>query len=329
MIKQLISMAKQPETEWSGDATDHELFALAEPHMAALEGRLPTETELYGATSRIGLDLATMLFYRAVLESPVHGPFIHQVNRLPSKPAPALNRPKLLIAPALFYAERPEFGGDGRLLAEIAQAHRFLVAVAPVLSRGSITENAEHLWRTIEQEPGDNLWLVSLSKGGGEVRLMLQAHAGDPAIQKLRGWINISGLVRGTPLADHYQLGVRAFFLLAGVDSRAAAELQPGHAHWQKPLVLPPHVHVINVIGVPLRHHIRQRNMLWRYTRLARYGPNDGMAPLSNLLVQPGQIYPVWGTDHFFQTPQAQPLFHRLFAYIGGLPNPVLQTTAI
>jgi hypothetical protein len=48
------------------------------------------------------------------------------------------------------------------------------------------------------------------------------------------------------------------------------------------------------------------------------------MAPLPSLLVQPGQIYPVWGTDHFFQTPQAQPLFHRLFAYIGGLPNPVL-----
>jgi hypothetical protein len=263
-----------------------------------------------------------MVFYRSVLNSSTHGAFVRQLDSLCPEPVRQPTDLKLLIVPALFYKERPEFGGDGRALAAIAEHCGFTVALAPLHSRGSIKENAQLIWQTIEQEESANLWLASLSKGSSEVRLALQSHPQHPALAKVRGWINVSGLVRGTPLAERYRLGMKAFFLLAGVDSRTADELHPRHFYWQTPFYPPPHLHVINLIGVPLRHHIRQRNMLWRYTRLARFGPNDGMAPLHDLLVEPGLLYPVWGADHFFQTPQVDSLLHKLFTYIRTFPTP-------
>lgn len=33
---------------------------------------------------------------------------------------------------------------------------------------------------------------------------------------------------------------------------------------------------------------------------------------LPDLLIEPGVIYPLWGADHYFRTPQVSPLFYRL-----------------
>jgi hypothetical protein len=277
---------------------------------------LPGAGQLQQCAADNGLELATAAFYQAVLASSVHGQFCDQVNRISLSAGPARRALNLLIVPALFYEEKPQFGGDGRALAEIARARGHTVQLSPLLSRGSMASNAERLWRCVGQSSLASLWLVSLSKGSGEVRLVLQRHPGDPAWENICGWLNCSGLVRGTPLAQHYPLALRTFFQLAGVDAQTADELRPSHPNWQNPWRPPAHWCVINLFGVPLLRHIGQRTMRWRYTRLARLGPNDGMALLPDLLVEPGLCYPLWGADHFLQPPDAKARFARLLAYM-------------
>jgi hypothetical protein len=286
--------------------------------IAPFDGELPTTAQLQQWTTHAGLDGATERYYQAVITSPMHRTLRARLD----DPAPGAHpghETKVLIVPALFYQEHPEFGGDGRQVIETAQRFGYATACAPLLSRGSVAANAERLGRMIEAEAERPLWLVSLSIGGAAVRLALQQQPDHPAWRKVRGWINVSGLVAGTPLADRYWLGVRTFFLLAGVDPRTAAELHPHYAAWQATWQPPPHMRVINIIGVPLRRHLQQRNMRWRYARLARFGPNDGMAPLPDLLVQPGWVYPIWGADHFLQTADVQPVLDALFAHLGAL----------
>ncbi|HXF62400.1 MAG TPA: hypothetical protein VNK95_12330, partial [Caldilineaceae bacterium] len=77
----------------------------------------------------------------------------------------------------------------------------------------------------------------------------------------------------------------------------------------------PPRLPVINLIGAPLRCHVQQRSLFKRYGWMERLGPNDGMALLPDLLA-PGPVYPVWGADHYFRTPQVSALFYRIFRYV-------------
>ncbi|HMN27878.1 MAG TPA: hypothetical protein PKE45_06945 [Caldilineaceae bacterium] len=295
---------------------DDALQAEAAELALAWQGRLPDAGQLAQLSARHGLALATAAFYQAVCRSLRHGPFVQQVNEQALIMTPGRRQLDLLVVPALFYQEKPQFGGDGRALAELATGRGHRVAIAPLLSRGSMMANAERLVRYVDQAVAAPFWLVSLSKGGGEVRLALQMHPSDPVWQKVAGWLNISGLVQGTPLVRRHQLTLQAFFRLAGVDPQTARELHPDYPAWRTPWQPPAHWQVISVVGVPLKHHIRQRNTRWRYTQLARHGPNDGMALLPDLVIPAGLVYPLWGADHFLQSPAVPLQMTQLLAYL-------------
>jgi hypothetical protein len=81
-------------------------------------------------------------------------------------------------------------------------------------------------------------------------------------------------------------------------------------------MLLPPGLRVVNLIGVPLHSHVQQRSLFKRYGWMQEMGPNDGISLLSDLVVEPGLIYPLWGADHYFRTPQVSPLLYRLFRLI-------------
>jgi hypothetical protein len=40
-----------------------------------------------------------------------------------------------------------------------------------------------------------------------------------------------------------------------------------------------------------------------RAVKLDRYGPHEGAALLSDLLDEPGEVYPVWGVPHWIGPP--------------------------
>ena len=90
----------------------------------------------------LDVDAATTRFYEALRASPVHGPFIREVESA-SMPAGALASGKVLVAPAALYVEYPRIGGDGRLIREVAGRLGLDEAVIPVPSLGSVTASAD------------------------------------------------------------------------------------------------------------------------------------------------------------------------------------------
>jgi hypothetical protein len=64
------------------------------------------------------------------------------------------------------------------------------------------------------------------------------------------------------------------------------------------PLVLPPHLRLINVTGFPLRRHFTSKLLSRFHQRVASLGPNDGLVVLADVCGLPGLVYPVWGADH-------------------------------
>lgn len=306
------------------------LLARAAEDAQAYGGTVPTRATLQALTQARGIDLATAIFYQSILASPNHGPFVRAVDAESATPISTPSRYHLVIVPALYYQELPQYGGDGQAIATIAQACGLRVTVAPLLSKGSLSDNAAILWETLcridteakQGQGGTEVLLLSLSVGGGEARIMFSEHAGAAHLERIAGWINICGLLRGVPLATQLlqnplrRLHARTICKVIGVDFTLVRELDPAHAFWQNELALPQTLRVINLVGVPLHSHVQQRALFKRYGWMQELGPNDGMALLSDLLVEPGLIYPLWGADHYFRTPQVSPLLYRLFRYI-------------
>jgi hypothetical protein len=81
-----------------------------------------------------------------------------------------------------------------------------------------------------------------------------------------------------------------------------------------RPLVVPPHIRVIHVVGFPLVEHLSNDWARRGHARLAPLGPNDGGGVLlSDFVDLPGSVYPVWGADHYLNPPwNVRPLLRRI-----------------
>lgn len=281
-----------------------------------------------------GVDFATALFYDRLRRSPQHGRFIAEVESAPLDlhALPRL-RGTVVIAPAAGYREYPAFGGDGRLIAEIAAEFGLRSRVLPLASFGAVTENARRIRLALAGEAHRSVILVSLSKGGADVRLAL---AGDGAARRtVRLWVQIGGLLCGTPLVDALldgpwwrQLATRATLAALGMRPDTLEELRHGGGGDRGgpqrvlagPAVAPAGVPVINVVGCPLAAHL-SGNTRRRHRQLAPWGPNDGSTLLRDAIVEPGLAYPLWGADHYFRIPAAAELVYRLFLYLARRPG--------
>ncbi|WP_331875359.1 hypothetical protein [Longimicrobium sp.] len=284
---------------------------------AALSSR-----KLAEVTREHGVDSATALLYDRIRNAEPHRAFIEAVDAVdPAAPLPPTSA-RLLIAPAAFWREYPQIGADGAAVLAVARELGISAERIPTRSTGGVTENARIIREALAKEADGSVILVSLSKGGADVRVALDA--GGAPLRKVRAWINVCGLVHGTPLVDQFFAGpwwrrtmVRAFLARHRADFRLIREL--GHAPGS-PLsaraVAPDGVHLVNVIACPLSEHTSGA-LATRHRQLAALGPNDGSTLLTDAIVDGGAIYPVWGADHYFRTPDAPNLIRRILLHLG------------
>ncbi|HEX5217923.1 MAG TPA: hypothetical protein VFZ59_00005, partial [Verrucomicrobiae bacterium] len=120
-------------------------------------------------------------------------------------------------------------------------------------------------------------------------------------------WVNVCGPLNGTRMADwilesrlrtwlfqcQCYLQKRDFTLVRDL-SRAAGLLA-------KPLQLPARLRMLSLVGFPLRKHMTTRHSRFCHQRLSLWGPNDGTVSLADVVQWPGEIFPVWGVDHYFR----------------------------
>lgn len=270
---------------------------------------------------RHGVDFATALFYDRIRRAPHNRELIEAIEAPSRANGPGTRlRGRVLIAPALFYRERPDIGGDGAVIQAAARAAGLEVEVLPVDSAGTAHTNGRRLRELLAARCTDHTVLVSLSKGAADVRVALQSM---PPPSGLRAWVIVSGLLRGTPAID---LLMRRWWRRWGLRLlmaryRAPFELvQEFSAEGPSPLnaraLAPPGLLVINLFGCPQSAHLATPFGRRRHRQLAHLGPNDGLTLLRDAIVEPGLAYPLWGADHYFRTADVPRVLERLIAFL-------------
>ena len=278
-------------------------------------------------TQQHGIDFATALLFDRLRRSEAHGPFIRRLEAMPEGPAGGWQRDTTVaVVPGAFYVERPESGADGGFVMEQAARIGCRAVRVALSSLGTLRENARILSEWIAQQPRRPLILVSLSKGGADVRWALQAPDAARTFQHVAAWINISGLIRGTAIVNWLMQRrartrlVQLMLWWHGLHFDALRELEYGTGGpLDSDLVLPRELLVVHLSGFPLTNCLTRPIAQRGHRRLAPLGPNDGGANLlTDLIGLPGLIYPVWGADHYMEPKSdVNALLRRLLCFVG------------
>jgi hypothetical protein len=134
------------------------------------------------------------------------------------------------------------------------------------------------------------------------------------AFANVVAWINLCGILDGTPMAEwllSWNPGAvlnRLYYRLRGRSLSFLSDLRYGRdTLLDFELSLPAHVQLISVVGFPLREHLTRTIARRCHRRLTPLGPNDGGLVLADICKLPGLIYPLWGADHYLQPKYLQP----------------------
>ena len=256
------------------------------------------------------LDEATERLYRLVCDSHPHREFIATIESLmreaASAPPPDAT---LVIVPAAFYRENPRSGADGHIVRAQAQALGWKVETIPLASDGSTLANARTICDWLAARGAERLVLASLSKGGSDLKVALAQPGAARAFERVACWINLCGILDGTPLSEwllSWQVEAalsRLYYRMLGISVDFMRDLRrepSGPLDFD--LRLPAHMRLISIVGFPLRKHMTSGLARRCYDRVAAHGPNDGVIVLRDVCAQPGLIYPIWGADHLLRS---------------------------
>ncbi|MCA9137400.1 MAG: hypothetical protein KDB00_11595 [Planctomycetales bacterium] len=278
------------------DPIDQATFEIADHlYRARLAGEVDRES-LRSINRSHGTDVATALLYRHFRSRPMEIPFLG--------PKQGEKSWMIVIVPGAFHKEHPEIGGDGREIRDLAKTNGWRCETVPTASLGTTAFNAESIIQFLNQRTDDHQILtISLSKGTTD---LIAAVDREPSIvDRLMGWISISGVPCGTLMADWLldRWRLRPILNLMcwklGADKQAVRDLRhaPGSSHqvFQQ-------IPCIHVAGFPLQRHLSNwRSRLW-HRRLRSTGPNDSVVLLEDLLGVSGTVLPIWGADHYLKT---------------------------
>lgn len=271
---------------------------------------LPSARELREVAAREGIDAATRMLYCRVLESPAHGAFIRRLAEISRRPAPFRwpREATLAIVPGAFYREKSRSGADGAVVRGEAERLGCPTELVPLASRGGIEENARILCEWLVARGRAPLVLVSLSKGGADVKAALARPDAARAFAGVATWINLCGTLDGTPMAEWVlswnpaAVLNRLYHRLSGQSLAFLGDLRYGAGGpLCDPLHLPPHLRLVSVVGFPLREHLVRGVSRRCHRRLRHLGPNDGALVLADVCALPGLLFPFWGADHYLR----------------------------
>jgi hypothetical protein len=274
---------------------------------ACREGEL-TDTRLQALAAAEGIDFATGALYHRVRSDPRRVDFI---SRIESAVAPALppEPPRVVVMPGAFAREYPHTGADGSRVFDLAAKLGWPAERVEVPSLAPMTENAAALARVLARDPGRPAIVVSLSKGGADVRAALERPEAAAEWRGVRAWVSLSGIVTGTPLVEWLRArpvrctGVRILLRLRRQKFAVVDELRRGPGSpLGRPLLIPPGLRVVHVAAFPRQCYLGDAWARRGHARLAPLGPNDGGGILlADVARLPGDLYPVWGADHYLK----------------------------
>src|SRR5688572_1455325 len=144
-------------------------------------------------TAHHGVDFATALLFDRVRRSSRHAAFIGCVERTQQGVQGSLpgTGSTVAIVPASFYREKPHSGADGRVIRKAAQQLGFHHELVPVNSTGTLGQNSRILLDWLAARGQKGTILISLCKGGADVKFALNQPDAARSFANVWAWINV------------------------------------------------------------------------------------------------------------------------------------------
>ena len=219
--------------------------------------------------------------------------------------------PRFVFVPGWLYRTNSGTGADFAEQRELLRALGFETQLVATEENGSIEINAQIVADHIRRADPDAgpLVLISASKAGPEVAHALGHLLPAEESAAVKAWINVGGLLKGSPLADWgtdwpNSLLVQLYFALKDLDisaSLASMTTARSRDRWQKQS-LPEHLSLVNFIAVPLSGDITP-NAKFGYSRADDAGPTDGLTSIIDELAHGGTTVIEVGLDHYYKDP--------------------------
>jgi hypothetical protein len=305
----------------AGDKTNAALHARIRSLEQKITGKGLNRARLQDISQHFSTDFATLLFARHVLrEAPnrgLHRAFRREFERLlglvkQEKPLPKADPSEyvLLFAPGWLYVTT-DSGADFARQRETLSRMGYHTHLIKVDEHGSVEANAAFIAEAVRRfsRQRRDIILVSVSKGGPEAAYALGYLLAPEESRRVKAWINVGGLLRGTPLADPAFRWPKswiasAYFRYQGWQLSAIEGLTTHRSEARlRQINLPDSIQVINYVGAPLSGQVLPGRTYKNYLTLRALGPNDGLTLLIDELALGGITLVELGLDHYFLDP--------------------------
>ena len=140
------------------------------------------------------MDFATALLHERILRVPENAEFFSTARDV--QQTAKLDADLIGIVPGAFHREHRDTGADGARVLAIAREFGCEAMLISTASFGTLDENARVILDWLAAHRGRRIALVSLSKGGTDVKRALSLPGADAAFSSVAAWVSLSGIVR-------------------------------------------------------------------------------------------------------------------------------------
>lgn len=284
--------------------------------ISALHGQyrtsIPSREDLKRISQEFSVDFASLFFADRLLNNECNKTlnqlFVHHLSSTTAVKADVSSY-VVLFVPGWDYAENGHLTGSDfakpRELATDFGLENYLVALPPT---GSVEESATVLAAEIAEHArsGKKILLVGASSAGPVAHLVLGERLDEKQRDSIKAWLNLGGILQGSPLIDYLQekkpqrwlFNIVVWF--KGWDKEAVLSMgmNPSRERFSR-LRVDPDILVINYLGIPLSGQLSQYSKD-KYPALRSEGPNDGLTLLTDAIVPNSLTIVALGSDHFF-----------------------------
>jgi hypothetical protein len=274
------------------------------------DGNLPDRDELKRLSDEFSVDFAALYFADRIDRDPVNRRFRKDFDQTRDyvreafgenhvKLPAAASGYEVLFVPTYLYKRLTFTGADMAVPRAALQQVGFICHFVETDDDGPVETNADLVSAAIRAraQTGRRLIIVSASKSGPEVALAL-TKLGPAESRNVAAWINTVGALQGSPVADE-QLGPELEFIVGKVDPAGRESITTARSRQRfDSFRIPEHVLVVNYFGIPVSGSI---SFLARrgFFPLRKYGPNDGLVLLPDMVIPRGITLAELGSDHF------------------------------
>ena len=196
-----------------------------------------------------------------------------------------------------------DFAAPRRLIDKLG-IENHLVLVPP---NGSVMQSADLIAASVTRHSGNDkkIVIVGASAAGPSIHYTLGKLLDHDELESVVAWINLGGILHGSPLVDYFQewpqkIALNLAIAWLGWDHEEIMTMSASRSRERvKMLNLPPDLLVINYLGLSLTGNLSSLST-YKYPLIADQGPNDGLTPLVDIIAPDSMTLIATRSDHYF-----------------------------